>query len=474
MRVLIICYHFPPDGAIGAVRPYQFARLLPEHGIEPWVLTVEPQFAEFRDDSLTIEGIPAERVIRTPVLLTKRRRFIKFGSALLSKLKAVRRSLSPGELSSEAKHAEDVAPAATTAATGGWMAATSGRRWLLECLLYPDRFFGWFAPAATAGSTLLREHKFDVILSSSPPIVAHLIARRLALRHELPWIMDLRDPWYLDDGERMPILSRLYQKLFVICWRCAAAVVLNTERTRQFVCNQYPELEAKTVAIPNGVIEPANDAPNSMPATTESRQRFQLGYYGNIYHIRSAATFLRGLRLWLDRQAGEKEQPTVAVRFMGHELADTAVLVEQLKLGDVVQLCAPVSRNQLGLAMHDDYVLLLIANDWPLQIPGKSYEYLAAGRRILAITEQEGSTSDMLRDESGCIIASTPDDVATALQGYWNEYRLGLSSHIDHEAKLDSLSYRRRASDMAEVIKRAKTAGSAGVSNGVNNPLTLL
>ena len=62
MRILIISYYFPKDAAIGAVRPYQFARLLPQHGITPWVLTVEPGFAEAWDERFIIEGVPEERI----------------------------------------------------------------------------------------------------------------------------------------------------------------------------------------------------------------------------------------------------------------------------------------------------------------------------------------------------------------------------------------------------------------------------
>src|SRR5579871_6250629 len=65
MRVLLITYHFPPDVAIGGVRPYQFARLLPDCGIEPWILTVQPQFAEKHDDAFLPAGIPPDHILRT-------------------------------------------------------------------------------------------------------------------------------------------------------------------------------------------------------------------------------------------------------------------------------------------------------------------------------------------------------------------------------------------------------------------------
>ena len=66
-RVLIVAYHFPPDAEVGAVRPYQIARYLPEFGIEPWVLTVEPAYAERPDAGVVANGVPEDRIIRTSV-----------------------------------------------------------------------------------------------------------------------------------------------------------------------------------------------------------------------------------------------------------------------------------------------------------------------------------------------------------------------------------------------------------------------
>jgi hypothetical protein len=33
--ILIIAYHFPPEAAVGATRPANFAKFLPEHGWQP-------------------------------------------------------------------------------------------------------------------------------------------------------------------------------------------------------------------------------------------------------------------------------------------------------------------------------------------------------------------------------------------------------------------------------------------------------
>lgn len=43
---LILAHAFPPENLIGAYRPARFARYLPEHGFEPWVLTASEGAAQ--------------------------------------------------------------------------------------------------------------------------------------------------------------------------------------------------------------------------------------------------------------------------------------------------------------------------------------------------------------------------------------------------------------------------------------------
>src|SRR5262249_25850094 len=62
--VLMIAYHFPPEGNAGAYRPLRFVRHLPSHGWQPSVVTLKTNFYERYDPSL-VSFIPSEiEVIR--------------------------------------------------------------------------------------------------------------------------------------------------------------------------------------------------------------------------------------------------------------------------------------------------------------------------------------------------------------------------------------------------------------------------
>jgi hypothetical protein len=66
-KVLIITYYWPPSGGAGVQRWLKFSKYLPEHGVDPVVLTVDPDLATYpqTDKSLANE-IPADlKVFKT-------------------------------------------------------------------------------------------------------------------------------------------------------------------------------------------------------------------------------------------------------------------------------------------------------------------------------------------------------------------------------------------------------------------------
>jgi hypothetical protein len=53
-KVLIITYYWPPGSGAGVQRWLKFAKYLPSFGIEPVILTVDPEYATYpaTDNSL--------------------------------------------------------------------------------------------------------------------------------------------------------------------------------------------------------------------------------------------------------------------------------------------------------------------------------------------------------------------------------------------------------------------------------------
>jgi glycosyltransferase involved in cell wall biosynthesis len=424
MKVLVITYHFPPDGEIGGVRPYQLARHLPTFGVDPWVLTVEPRFAESLDPGLGAPGVPEDRIVRTTVDGTARDGVLRLWRALKPAVSSASRAQPP-----QPPRRRGV------------------RDWVDSWLSFPDPRIGWYRPALRVAEQVHRRVGFDALLSTSPPRVAALVASRLSRRHQLPWVMDLRDPWQMswEESTASAMTRTLLARLFRRCARRAHRIVHNTERLRLLTCRLVPEAAGKTLCIPNGV-DPAwkpvrDDAAPSV---------FGIGYYGQIMGGRSPEAFLEGLGLWLETARPDPDR--VVVRFVGPGLESLATRVVSLGLARVVKVLPPVPRQAIAGLIADDYVLLLIANAQPMQIPGKAYEYLATGRRILALADREGATADLLGPLPGCAVVEGAREVRGALDRWFGEFKRGVSPRVDRTALLGEMQYPRRVERFAEAL----------------------
>ena len=90
-------------------------------------------------------------------------------------------------------------------------------------------------------------------------------------------------------------------------------------------------------------------------------------------------------------------------------------------IDDIVQLAPPVGyRQALQEMLTADGLLLFQASMCNHQIPAKVYEYMRAGRPILALTDPVGDTANVLECARTGVIADlrSADDIATRLQGF--------------------------------------------------------
>ena len=54
-KILIITYYWPPSGGAGVQRWVKFVKYMTTMGIEPFVLTVHPDYATYPQTDLTLE-----------------------------------------------------------------------------------------------------------------------------------------------------------------------------------------------------------------------------------------------------------------------------------------------------------------------------------------------------------------------------------------------------------------------------------
>jgi len=98
-------------------------------------------------------------------------------------------------------------------------------------------------------------------------------------------------------------------------------------------------------------------------------------------------------------------------------------------------------------------LLLLLAEGLSLQIPGKTYEYLRAGRPILALTS-EGSLADLLRKTGGAWVVDPSDEagIADAVRTAYQAWKHQLAVPMANRALVTSFDRRLLAGRFAELF----------------------
>ncbi len=155
-KVLLVAYYFPPLGGAGVGRPLALMRGLASRGYECHVLTVKPVTYRVYERSL-LEGIDQSVIYRSGSFDPQRLMYLlgarKVKSTSIEKARAI------------------------------------------ADRFFPDSKIGWVRKATRFGTTLATNKRYDAIISTSPPVSAHLVARTLARQFDLPWIADFRDYW---------------------------------------------------------------------------------------------------------------------------------------------------------------------------------------------------------------------------------------------------------------------------------------
>jgi len=377
-RVLMVAFHFPPLAAgSGIQRTLRFVQQLPRAGWQPAVLTVHPRVHP--QAPAAADGAPADDAVGADV--------------------PVRRSFA-------------LDAARDLALRGRYLGWTAR----------PDRWASWRAFAVRDGLRLIDRWKPDVLWSTYPIATAHAIGAELQRRSGLPWVADFRDPMAQDGYPADPATWRSFRRIEERALRQAAAAVFTTPGAAQAYRARYPDAAARIEVIENGYDEGSFAAAVALAARDGGGPlvpgRATLLHSGIVYPSeRDPRALFAALRRLLD--GGRLRRDALRIRFRApvHD-ALLRDLARRHGVEDVVEVCPPLGyREALAEMLRADGLLLLQASNCNAQIPAKFYEYLRAGRPVLALTDPAGDTAGALRGAGIDTIArlDAVDAIATAL-----------------------------------------------------------
>lgn len=417
-HAVFIAFHYPPEASSsGVLRTLKYTRYLPEYGWRTTVITPRIDAYTVTDPALEAQIPPTTRVIRTNYLNSKRHLSFR----------------------------------------GVYLAMTA----------LPDTWVGWMPWAVKAGRRLFAEDPFDVVYSTSPHATAHLIASRLARSSGRPWVTDFRDPWVEDPPEpgapSGPVYTATNHWLERKVVESCDAITASTIDLQQLLQARYPQEAAKVQAVLNGY-DDADFAQLPAPRAEEQKHMILLHAGGINAAFRNPAPLFAALRACAD--AGEIDLTKVKLRFLGGgpfaESSELLAELDRLNLRQVVELLprVPYSQSLEELINADLLVLLQASADTVGLVPAKLYEYLRAGKPVIALVPH-GATEEVVNATRGGWSVA-PEEGAALRSALATAYRKWVERSL-REVRADPVvlqRYDRRVltGDLAQIFDRLTAA----------------
>lgn len=397
-------YH-RPQSTIGAQRPAQFAKYLPEFGWRAVVVCCDLQTrgkgtrTEIQDLTTHVRGLVrsadpmSSLIIPTPSFawnglldLTWRQLLPKAGrdSALR---KVLRKPLTAAKLM-----------------TGDYS--------------QPWQPFGRRAAAAVA-----QEVPIAACIAEHSPDAGLFLARWFSRRYGVPWGADFRDPIL---QPLKPFARKIYAP---VARRLLSTAVFTTTVTPIWAEMDEALLGVPACSVPNG-FDPAEFEP---PVGQIRNERFTIAYAGNIIAAQHVAPFLDGLAKAAGI-LGPDNRNTMRFTYCGGAYKRIEGLVRDRGIEDVVDIRGHIDRDEAlaGLKRADVLLLLSIAKpeqeDRYLQrghYPGKTFECFGARRPILCIPGDRGLLDELIYESRTGVVRRTPDEIADYILAAWQDWKDG-------------------------------------------------
>ena len=345
----MIAPYFPPRKRVGSLRPFRFARHLRDFDYEPAVVFIEDKksrLSEREEESLRgIALIP----VKTPFDNTA-----NSGSS-------VQRSSSPKKSGKSDSLIDRITPMDT-----------------------------WWPLFRLRKKKILKQVKAfnpDLIWSTADPWSSHWLAEKISKKLNLPWISDYRDPWTLCNirGANKPEWTKSYEKKYEKRFiRNADRIIFTAEATSEKYRSEYQNHAEKIRTIYNSFDEDYFTGETSVKRdqNPDLLYLYFFGKFRQLSPVKPVIDILKALRE-LDDQILSKirivtNEPLTDVQRSGVEKAG---LLENFEIEKPV-----LYEESRAYLQQADVLLLTTSAKRDDIIPAKLWDYMAAGRPVLAVS----------------------------------------------------------------------------------------
>ncbi|HZN37884.1 MAG TPA: glycosyltransferase [Planctomycetota bacterium] len=265
-------------------------------------------------------------------------------------------------------------------------------------LPYNDRL-PWIPHALLAAERIAARVPLRAVLSTSPPVAAHVAAWLFVRRHRLRWVADLQDPIRGNPGRKRGWARPYDLAIERAVFGRAARVVAVTDAVAEQWRRSWPKLAEKFRTIWMGFDPAEGIGPMPVPV----RERRVMLHIGFLYEERHPIALLESLERLCAR--GELDPSRFLLRLGGRADLPEKVLQHPAGRALAARGCLELDDRHVArdaaltaTATADWLLLLDVRNlfDQSYTVPGKLYDYVLTGRPILAVTDPGSPTQQIL------------------------------------------------------------------------------
>jgi glycosyltransferase involved in cell wall biosynthesis len=442
LRTLLVFAHecapyHRPQSTIGAQRPAQFAKHLPEFGWRAVVVCCDRD----RRRRGSLEGLAEQ--IRAAIRTADPQRSLILPTPSLpwdGWLDRLWHATAPAD--GRAGRVRDLLRRPLTVAK----------------FLTGDYSQSWQPCAWVAAQVVAEETPVAACMAEHTPDAGLFLARRFARRFGVPWVADFRDPIL---QPLRPMARKLYAP---VARRLLATAAATINVTPALARADGALFKRPSHCIPNGF------DPDEFRHLPEARRNgcLLIAYAGNILRNQRLEPFLQGLAL--ARQAlGQRAAGKLRFWYRGNAREQVVRLARQHGVVDLIDTAGRLDRSEvLRLLGKADILLLLSIASFPPEdalyfaagiCPGKTFEYFGVRRPILCVPGDGGLLDELLRETNTGVTARTPQAVADFLVYAFGEWEQGRP-----------VPYRPNESAVARYHRRGQAARLAAVLDEVVGP----
>ncbi|AXG06302.1 glycosyltransferase [Haloplanus rubicundus] len=245
----------------------------------------------------------------------------------------------------------------------------------------------WSPPLTTTVYRLHRTYDFDCIWHTVDPFLPLTAAPLIRRLTNIPYVIDLRDPWKLrpTPTERTPF-GKLYDLIsrgtepFVL--QTADSITTATKGLTDMYKTAYPDIGEKIHTIRNGY-----DPDDFEVEDTTSLDEFQIVYPGKITPGMDCEPFFRAV-------SEIRKSHDVSILHIGHSNDHVQNLAKEVGISNLYTNTGYLDRKSLAKHVHRASVGLALTRD-SVQIPTKVYDYIACDTPILGCGPTDGSMAEI-------------------------------------------------------------------------------